>query len=471
MTVMPWKLFSNLTQASEHKSADKSPHSAARPTVFTIGIGSVIQQRYRLDAELGRGGIGIVYRAHDIPNDRAVALKVLNVEALNAPVREQFLQEARITSRLNHPNMVRVYETGTVDADAESFPFIVMQYVPGKNLGELRGLTCARIVELGRQICAALEYIHGQGFVHRDLKPQNVLVERQGFRYVAKLADLGLARPRGMPNLPTEGIAGTVYYVAPEVIAGQPADVAADLYALGAMLYEMVTGRVPFSDYDEQSILSQHLNESVVPPSQSRPDVPPALEAIILRLLAKNPQDRFASARKVCDALSQVAEGLEHNGARNNNLPQVSTAVVGRENEIAQVKRLLESSRLVTVLGTPGAGKTLLALATGAELTSEFLDGVWLVELESCPDPALVPQAVASVLGVREEPTRSLVVSLTEYLREKSLLILLDHCDALVGACAQFAETILRVCPEVHILATSRERLNISDEQVYAVHE
>lgn len=465
---MLWKLFSRRTQAHQHKSSDASPPSAARPSVNRFGVGSVIQQRYRLEAELGRGGIGIVYRAHDIPNDRDVAVKVLNIEASDARVREQFQQEARIAFQLHHPNIISVYEVGTVDGRADSPPFMVMEYVAGKNLGELRGLTLGRIVELGQQICAALDYIHGQGLVHRDLKPQNVLVELQGFRYVAKLADLGLVRPRGMTLAPGEGDAGTVYYIAPEVIAGQPADVAADLYALSAMLYELVTGHVPFSDYDEQSILSQHLNNSVAPPSQSRPNVPPALEAIILRLLAKNPRDRFASAHEVCEALGHVAAGLERIGTRNN-LPPLSPDVVRHESEIAQVKQLLESNRLVTLLGAPSVGRTMLALATGAQLTSEFLDGVWLVELTSFVDPVLVPQAVTSVLGVRREATRSLVVSLTEYLREKNLLILLDHCDALVGACAQLAETILRVCPEVYILATSREPLNISDERVYMV--
>ncbi len=466
---MPWRLFDRLTQALERRPPLQSSRAGARPPEDTLQVGSVIQQRYRLDGELGRGGIGIVYRAHDIPNGRDVALKVLNVEGTNAQRREQFVQEAQITSQFDHPNIVRVHETGTVEGGSETRPFVVMDLVPGENLGELRGLTYARIVELGRQICAALEYIHSRGFVHCDLKPQNVLVERHGFRYVAKLADLGLARPRGLASPSADGVAGTVYYIAPEVIAGQPADVAADLYGLGAMLYEMVTGRVPFSDYDERAILSQHLDESVVPPSQSRPAVPPLLEAIILRLLAKNPQDRYASAREVREALIQVAAELEHVGVRNNNLPPRSTHRVGRDDEIAQVKRLLESSRLVTLLGTPDAGTTLLALAAGAQLTSEFADGVWLVELESCSDPASVPQAVASVLGAREEPTRSLVVSLTEALREKNLLILLDHCDTLVGACAQLAETILRVCPEVRILATSREPLKTSDEQVYAV--
>lgn len=444
--------------------------STARAPKTPFGIGTLIDQRYRLDAELGRGGMGIVYRARDIPNNRDVAVKIINVGEQNALAREQFLHEAQITAALDHPHIVAVYATGAVDTGARTpSPFIAMELIEGKSLSELRGLTYAQIIDLGQQICQALEYAHTQGLVHRDLKPQNVLVGKDGYRYVAKLVDFGLARQRGAPNLPTEsGVAGTVYYLAPEVIAGQPADVAADLYALGVMLYEMVTGRVPFSNFDEQSILAQHLNESVVPPSNTRRDVPPALESIILRLLAKAPTDRFASARQVRLALERIAGAPERAAARSN-LPPVANGFVGRKNEIEQVKRLLESNRMVTLLSDESAGKTQLAVAIGVGLTDQFADGVWLVSLASCGEPAAVPQIVATVLGVRGDARRALTVSLVEYLREKSALLILDHCDHLIGACAQLAETILRMCPAVRFLATSGQPLNIPGEAGYRV--
>ncbi|HEX9077164.1 MAG TPA: protein kinase [Anaerolineae bacterium] len=468
---MPFKLFANLAQALRNPSKDKgqSPPSvepAARPSKNRLGIGTVVEQRYRLETELGRGGMGVVYRAHDIPNDREVALKVVNLGDGDAKAREGFLQEARIMAQLQHPHIVAVYETGTVDTGGSApSPFIAMEFIQGKSLSEMRGPTFARIVDLGIQISDALDYIHTQGLVHGDLKPENVLIEKRGYRYVAKLADFGLARPRGVSILT---MPGTVYYMAPEIIAGHPADVAADLYALGVLLYELVAGRVPFSNFDEQSILSQHMTEAVVPPSHSRVDMPSALESIILRLLAKDPKERFASAQDVRLALEQVAVALRSTGGQGN-LPPLPTRFVGRATEIVQVEHLIESNRLVTLLGADGIGKTRLADAVGAELTSQFSDGVWLVEIAPWTDPALVPQAVASILGVREESHRTLMVSLAEFLREKNLLLLLDQCNALPGTCAQLAGTILRACPEVSVLATGDQPLNIPGEALYAL--
>jgi len=429
-----------------------------------VGVGALIEQRYRLEEEIGRGGMGIVYRAQDLANGREVAVKVINLDEAIPGAREKFLREAHITLQLKHPNIVAVHAVGAVDTGAtEPSPFIVMELICGENLDQLHDLTIAQIIELGRQICDALEYAHGQGFVHRDLKPENILIEKRGFGYAAKLADFGLARPRETSGVVGERIEGTVYYLAPEVIAGQPADVAADLYALGAMLYQMVTGRVPFSDFDAQAILTQHAEESVVPPSESRAGVPPALEEIILRLLAKNPGDRFASAREVHEALDEIARASEHHKARQY-LPAVPDRVAGDEDEVAQIRQLLESSRLVTLLGE-GSGKTLLALATGAKLMEEFSDGIWLVELASVTDPALVPATIASLLQVEEKSDRTLIRSLIEYLSEKNLLFILDQCDHLLRACAQLAETILQTCPQVRILATSRKPLNISGEE------
>jgi non-specific serine/threonine protein kinase len=447
--------LARLSQAlQKNKSADSTT---------TFGVGALIDGRYRLDAEIGRGGMGVVYRAHDLPNDRDVALKVVNLDKANALTLQQFERETEITARLTHPHIVAVYETGSVDTGASKpAPFMVMEFVQGVSLDEMRGFTYARVIDIGKQICDALEYAHNQGFVYRDLKPGNVILEKRGFQYFAKLLDFGLARPRGEAYLPAESnMAGSFFYLAPELIAGQPADIGSDLYALGATLYEMITGRVPFSDFDEQAVLAQHLEGSVPPPSHSRDDVPPALEAIILRLLEKNPKDRFASAREVRNALEQITRARE--SAARGNLPQTIN-FSGRKNEIAQVKQLLESSQLVTL---PGNGEAL-ALAIGAQLIDQFLDGVWLVELESLRDPMLLPQTVALTLGIREDPNRPLTMALIEHLREKNLLILLNHCDHLLFACAQLVETILRTCPEVRILATSHQPLNISIEKIWS---
>jgi non-specific serine/threonine protein kinase len=440
--------------------------STEHPSVTPLGIGASIHGRYRLEAEIGRGGMGIVYRGYDLQDQRDVAIKVINFEEANALTRQQFLQEAEINTRLHHPHIVAVYETGMLDTGTqEPAPYIVMEWVQGTSLENIHGLTYSRIVDLGKQICEALEYLHGQGFVYRDLKPGNVLIEKRGFQYFVKLTDFGLARGRGMPYLPNEtSLAGSFFYLAPELIAGQPADIPSDLYALGVMSYEMITGHVPFSDFDEQTVLSQHLAEPVIPPSHSRADVPPALEAIVLRLLAKNPKDRFASALQVGEAFEQVTVAHESK-VPPGNLPGLSKELIGSENDIAQVKQLLQSNGLVTIL----EDGERLALAVGAQLAEGFADGVWWVELESVGEPARLVETVAFALGIHQDSGRSLIVSLIEDLREKNLLLLLNHCEHVLSACAQLAETILRTCPDVRILATSHGPLNVSMEKFYRV--
>lgn len=152
-----------------------------------------------------------------------------------------------------------------------------------------------------------------------------------------------------------------------------------------------------------------------------------------------------------------------------NNLPRQVTSFVGREREIAEVRRLLGTTRLLTLTGSGGAGKTRLSLQVAADLLDEYADGVWLTELASLSGPALVPQSVASALGVREEPGRALVETLTDWLKSRTLLLLLDNCEHLLTACAQLADTLLKACPNLHILASSREGLGIAGETTYRI--
>jgi predicted ATPase len=437
---------------------------------------NLLGNRYRLDAELGRGGMGVVYRAHDTLLDRDVAVKVLNASNLSRDSRARLLREARAAARLNHPNIVLVHDAGEADPTpvlgAGGMPFVVMELVEGKSLFELKPQSLDEIMAVAQQVCAALEHAHAHGIVHRDLKPENVLITPDG---TVKLMDFGLARS-GASRLSTEGaIIGTVFYLAPEQARGEAIDGRADLYALGVMLYELTTGRLPFSGDDPLAVIAQHLYADVVPPCTLRADLPPAMEAIILKLLAKLPDDRFTSAREVASALAEAAQGRLPRLAvtPRHNLPIQLTSFVGREQEIAGVKQMLSTSRLVTLTGTGGCGKTRLALKVAEDCAqfcvAEYPDGVWLVELAPVSDPALVPQTVAALLGVREEPGRALAKTLADYLRPKSLLLILDNCEHLIEACAQLAETFLRACPNVKVLATSREAFGIPGETSFRV--
>lgn len=422
-----------------------------------VGVGTVLNQRYQLDEEIGRGGMGIVYRAQDLQVQRVVALKIINLNTANDLSLGQFKREMDILSKLDHPHIVSFFDAGFVSND-ESVPFFVMEWIKGEPLNEIGSLTFARVIGISKQICEALAAIHEKGFVYRDLKPGNILLEKRGFDYFVKLLDFGLVRPRGEAYLPTESnLAGTVLYLAPELIAGEPANVTSDLYALGVLLYEMITGRVPFSNIDEQTILAQHLEEKASPPSQSRSDVPHELESITMRLLEKDSRNRFSSAHEVLHALQKIQPEKFLVG----NLPLIQTQK--REHDTDEVVRLLESSSFVTLLNNDED----LAYSVGSQLAGEFPDGVWLLALEDIHDPAMVLITVISTLGVPNDPERPLAVSMVAYLREKRLLLILNRCGHLVNACAQLVSTLLDACPDVRILAVSERALNIPAEMCY----
>ena len=431
-------------------------------------IGTRLNERYRVDAELGRGGMGVVYRAHDVLLDRDVALKVLSdsgLGALSAEGRARLLREAQAVAKLNHPNIVSVYDAGKVDG----VPFVVMELVEGPSLHDRSPQALSEILVIACQICAALEQAHAHGIIHRDLKPENVLIAPDGS---AKLVDFGLARTATASRLTVEGaLVGTLFYIAPEQLLGQAIDGRADLYALGVMLYELTTGRLPFVGDDPLTVVSQHLHVQPVPPRQVQPDLPSALEAVILKLLAKNPADRYASAREVVTALTGTTEGDHPKPAASprHNLPILLTSFIGRGREVSEVKRLLSSSRLVTLTGAGGCGKTRLALQAATDLLSEYPHGVWLVELAPLSDPALVLQTVAKALDVREESGRSYLEALTDYVQAKQLLLVLDNCEHVIEACARLVESVLCACPDLRILASSREALGITGEVAFRV--
>jgi non-specific serine/threonine protein kinase len=399
-----------------------------------------------------------------------VAVKVLSSSRLGSEGRARLLREAQAAARLNHPNIISVYDAGetAVPGQAGSVPFIVMEFVEGRSVYDQKPQSLDEVMAITRQVCAALEHAHSSGIIHRDLKPENVLVTPEGN---VKLMDFGLARSSATRVTIEGAIVGTVFYLAPEQALGQEIDNRTDLYALGVMLYELTTGRLPFTGDDPVAIIAQHLHAPVTPPSAHQADIPPLLETVILKLLAKNPAERFASAHEVALALSQATEVTKPASvpAFANNLPLHLSTFIGREREIDEVKRRLSLSRLVTLTGAGGSGKTRLALEVAADLLNTFPDGIWLVELAPLADPALVPQAVASVLDVGEQPGRHLVETVVNYLRSRRLLLLLDNCEHLIEACATLAETFLRTCANLRILATSREAIGITGENAWAV--
>src|SRR5262249_3011488 len=258
---------------------------------ISMEAGAILRQRYRLDSEIGRGGMGIVYRATDLELMREVAVKVVS-EAASTDARQRLIREARAAAALNHPHIVSVHDVG----EAQGIPFFVMELVDGPSLAKARPSDLPRIVEIACQICSALDHAHTNSIVHRDLKPDNVLMSSASGRGSVKLADLGLALPSHGERISRAGLVlGTAAYIAPEQALGQPVDGRTDLYSLGVLLYELTTGRLPFTGDDPLTIVSQHVHASVVPPGVLRPDLPRALEAVIMRLLEKSPAQRFTT--------------------------------------------------------------------------------------------------------------------------------------------------------------------------------
>jgi tetratricopeptide (TPR) repeat protein/predicted Ser/Thr protein kinase len=335
-------------------------------------IGTLLNNRYRLDAEIGRGGMAVVYRAQDTLLNRDVAIKIMNKAGLGTEGRARLLREAQAAAKLNHPNIVSVYDAG----EADGSPFIVMELVEGESLHNRRPEPLDDILTITRQVCAALEHAHAHGIIHRDLKPENVLLAPDG---TAKLVDFGLARSVAS-RVTSEGtIVGTVFYLAPELALGQDFDGRADLYALGVMLYELTTGQLPFTADDPVAVITQHLHAPAVPPRAKNPQIPPALDTLIVRLLSKAPQDRPGSATEVLQILASP-DILDKEAAPAEELSVLERIgrgrMVGRKREMQEARALWNRAlsgqgQMLLINGEPGIGKTRLVreLVTQAEVS------------------------------------------------------------------------------------------------------
>jgi tetratricopeptide (TPR) repeat protein len=324
-------------------------------------IGTTLQERYRLEAKLGHGGIGTVYLAHDSTLDRSVAVKLLQSTALGTEGRARLLNEAQAAAKLNHPNVVSVYDAG----ESDGAPFIVMELVEGTTLHERQPQAIDEILDVAIQICLALEHAHDHDIVHRDLKPENVLIADDG---IVKLVDFGLARSIAS-RMTSEGrIEGTVFYLAPEQALGQAPDGRTDLYALGVMLYELVSCCLPFTADDPLAVISQHIHAPVIPPRARDAEIPPALDTLIVQLLSKQPEDRPDSAQAVRRRLEAVTDDEVSDPLAEFSLLDrvVRGRMVGRESEFAEAveywKRAAQGNgHVLLISGEPGIGKTRLA--------------------------------------------------------------------------------------------------------------
>jgi serine/threonine protein kinase len=272
---------------------------------------SVLGGRYRVEARIGSGGMGEVYRGVDTVLDRTVALKILLPQfARDANFVDRFRREAQAAARINHPNIVGIYDSGSDDET----PFIVMEFIEGRTLADFMSgggrFTAVHAVEVTEKICDALAFAHAAGVIHRDIKPANVMVTRKG---EVKVMDFGIARivagPQTAPQ--TSAVLGTAAYISPEQAQGQPVDGRSDIYSLGSVLYEMLTGKPPFTGDSPVAVAYKQVNEAPTLPSRSNADVSPLLDAVLMRALAKNPANRYQTAEEFRADLERARLGQD----------------------------------------------------------------------------------------------------------------------------------------------------------------
>jgi serine/threonine protein kinase/tetratricopeptide (TPR) repeat protein len=344
------------------EAASEIAEPSTEPTSFANG-------RYQVRRFLGEGGKKKVYLVHDTSLDRDVAFALIKTEKLDDATRARVNREARAMGRLgDHPNIVTIHDIG----EHEGQPYIVIPVMPGGDVESLieqapeHRLPIDKAIDIAKAVCRGLEFAHSKGVIHRDIKPGNIWL---GADATAKIGDFGLALAVDLSRLTQAGMmVGTVSYMPPEQAMGGKVTARVDLYSLGAMLYEMVTGRPPFVGDDSIAIIGQHINTPPVSPTWHRADLPPALETLILQLLEKDPEKRPESAAVVLQALEAIEAGkIEKEPSKEvpTENPVYRRVFVGRESELKQLQSAFDGAisgqgALMMVTGEPGIGKTSL---------------------------------------------------------------------------------------------------------------
>ncbi|MDP9176521.1 MAG: protein kinase [Gemmatimonadota bacterium] len=435
-------------------------------------LSAALADRYRLDRELGAGGMATVYLAEDLRHQRKVAIKVLRPELSAAIGAERFLREITTTANLRHPNILPLYDSG----EQGGFLFYVMPYVEGESLRARMEretqLPMDDALRIADEIADALNYAHGRGVIHRDIKPENILLEDGR----AVVADFGIAQAinaSGSGKLTMTGMAiGTPQYMSPEQSGGETVDGRSDLYAVGCLLYEMLAGTPPFTGPNAMAIMARHMIDPVPRLTTVRPAVALHVTAAIERALAKNPSDRFASIADWRTAIRSSAgstsltstDATAQMPAIRKPPPTPATPLLGREAVVVTaVERVHNGARVLTVTGVGGTGKTRLAIELFRRLHSEYAGGAAFVSLASVTSAAEVMPTVSATLEIAEAHGRSALDALATVIGDGRVLLVLDNLEQVVEAADDIATLVSR-CPGLQVIATSRRPLKIGAE-------
>jgi serine/threonine-protein kinase len=376
-------------------------------------IDTLFDGRYLIIRKLGSGGMANVYLAHDQELGRRVAIKILDDRhARDDQFIERFRREAQHAAGLSHPNIVSVYDRG----EAEGTYYIAMEYVEGRTLKELlvaRGPSPLGIaIDYTRQILSALRFAHRNGIVHRDIKPHNVIVDGEGR---VKVMDFGIARAGAASQMTEAGsIIGTAQYLSPEQARGAPVDQTSDLYSTGIVLYELLTGTVPFTGETPVEIAMKHLSQVPAPPSTHRPEVPRDLDYVVLRALAKDPADRYHSAEEMEADLDRIGRGI----GVSAETAEAATTVLSRT-DVGEAATTIRPAAAASATYTPGRyyeydepprRSSLVPWLLALVLVAAALVGGWFAwqEIQSQLQETK-PVAVPDVKGITEQNAVSLI--------------------------------------------------------------
>ncbi len=437
----------------------------------------LVADRYRLESVIGRGGMGYIYRALDTVTNEIVALKKLKPELVHKDTQivTRFEREGRLQESLHHPHIVEV----TATINHEDGHFLVMEYIDGGTLedrlvpNQPMGLEEALAISV--PIAEALVHAHEKNIIHRDLKPANILLQKDG---TPKLTDFGTAFIEDQTRLTQAGtIIGTYAYMSPEVCNGSELDERTDIWSFGVLLYEMVTGQLPYYHENPMHLMLAIMREPPDDIQLLNPEVPDHLAELIYRMLTKDKHLRIPKMSLVQSELNHISKfGLKTTGVPTNvkvlgYIPQrlyrfpMVPPLVGREMEIEQITNLFfdSGSRLISIVGPGGSGKTHLAIHIGDSLQKSFPDGAYFSDLGGIDEHILIISAIANGLNFNFFGQDEAEVQLYNYLSNKDLILVLDNVEH-TSVVNPIINEIMTQAPGVKIIVTTREPLYLRDE-------